>query len=50
MRPLPIILGAALALTWAPVVGVGKGGAGHRLDSQVVKALDAGFHTGDTIP
>lgn len=33
-----------------PVVGVGKGGAGHRLDSQMVEALDAGFQTGDAIP
>jgi hypothetical protein len=34
----------------ALIVGVGKGGAGHRLDSQMVKALEAGFQAGDAIP
>jgi hypothetical protein len=33
----------------APVIGIGKGGAGRRLDSQVVEAVDAGFHTGNAI-
>jgi hypothetical protein len=34
----------------ALVVGIGKGGAGHRLDSQMVEALEAGLQTGDAIP
>jgi len=34
----------------APVVGVGKGGTGHRLDSQMVEALDPGLKTGDAVP
>jgi hypothetical protein len=33
----------------ALVVGVGKGGAGHRLDSQVVETPDASFQAGDAI-
>ena len=33
-----------------PVIGVGKGGAGHRLDPQVIEALDASFQTGDGVP
>jgi len=32
------------------IVGVGKSGAGHRLDSQMVEALEAGLQTGDTVP
>jgi hypothetical protein len=32
------------------IVGVRKGGAGYRLDSQVVEAYDAGFQTIDTVP
>ena len=34
----------------ALVVGLGKGGAGHRLDSQVLEALDASFQAGDGVP
>ena len=34
----------------ALVVGIGKGGAGHRLDSQVVEALYPGFQAGDAVP
>ena len=34
----------------APVVGVTKGRAGHRLDSQVVKVPDSSFQAGDAIP
>ena len=34
----------------ALTVGVGKGGAGHRLDSQMVKVLHPGFQAGDAIP
>jgi len=33
----------------ALAVGISKGGAGHRFDSQVVEAREAGFHTGDAI-
>jgi len=33
----------------ALVVSIGKGGTGHRLDSQMVEALEAGFQTGDAI-
>jgi hypothetical protein len=32
------------------VVGIGKGRAGHRLDPQVIEALDASFQTGDGVP
>jgi hypothetical protein len=31
-------------------VGIGKSGAGHRLDSQVVEAVGAGFQTGNPVP
>jgi len=34
----------------ALVVGIGKGGAGYRLDPQVVEALYPSFQAGDTIP
>jgi hypothetical protein len=34
----------------ALVVGIGKGGAGHRLDPQVIEALDADFLAGDAVP
>ena len=32
------------------VVGIGKSGASHRLDSQVVEALYPGFQAGDAVP
>jgi hypothetical protein len=33
-----------------PVIGVGKGGAGHRLDSQMVKVGKPGFQCNHLIP
>ena len=33
-----------------PVIGVGKGGAGHRLDSQMVKVGKPGFQDSHPIP
>ncbi len=33
-----------------PVIGVGKGGAGHRLDSQMVKVVKPGFQGSHPIP
>jgi hypothetical protein len=32
------------------LLALAKGGAGHRLDSQMVEAFEAGFQTGDAIP
>jgi hypothetical protein len=32
------------------IVGSSESGAGHRLDSQVVEALDPGFEAGDAVP
>ena len=34
----------------ALVVGIGKGRTGHRLDPQVIEALDASFQAGDGVP
>jgi len=34
----------------ALMVGIGKSGAGYRLDSQMVEALDPGFQAGDAVP
>lgn len=32
------------------IVGIGEGGTGHRLDSQMVEALNPGFQSGDAVP